>query len=140
MAFPLLRAASFARLACGRNHSTIGCGCQGESRDQSIKNTDRVAALIHDLSCSAKAEHPVNAVGAVITGSSAGACHRAGHFGPDPLADDDRSILSPPPLHPSPQIIEIDLELLGLADFVFDLAMSSGGNSGAGVPAASTMS
>src|SRR5580693_2427643 len=71
MAFPLLRAASFARLACGRNHSTIGCGCQGESRDQSIKNTDRVAALIHDLSCSAKAEHPVNAVGAVITGSSA---------------------------------------------------------------------
>jgi hypothetical protein len=24
-----------------------------------------------------------------ITGSSAGACHRAGHFGPDPLADDD---------------------------------------------------
>ena len=23
------------------------------------------------------------------TGSSAGACHRAGHFGPDPLADDD---------------------------------------------------
>jgi len=27
---------------------------------------------------------------AAITGSSAGACHRAGHFGPDPLADDDR--------------------------------------------------
>ena len=26
---------------------------------------------------------------AAITGSSAGACHRAGHFGPDPLADDD---------------------------------------------------
>jgi hypothetical protein len=25
----------------------------------------------------------------VFTGSSAGACHRAGHFGPDPLADDD---------------------------------------------------
>ena len=25
----------------------------------------------------------------VATGSSAGACHRAGHFGPDPLADDD---------------------------------------------------
>src|SRR5580700_4340645 len=23
------------------------------------------------------------------TGSSAGACHRAGHFGPDPLADED---------------------------------------------------
>src|SRR3984957_15506304 len=28
---------------------------------------------------------------AVTTGSSAGACHRAGHFGPDPLADDDRN-------------------------------------------------
>ena len=26
---------------------------------------------------------------AAITRSSAGACHRAGHFGPDPLADDD---------------------------------------------------
>jgi hypothetical protein len=30
----------------------------------------------------------------VITGSSAGACHRAGHFGPDPLADDDRNFNS----------------------------------------------
>src|SRR5580704_5132406 len=33
--------------------------------------------------------HPVIAAGSVNTGSSAGACHRAGHFGPDPLADDD---------------------------------------------------
>jgi hypothetical protein len=24
------------------------------------------------------------------TGPSAGACHRAGHFGPDPLANDDK--------------------------------------------------
>ena len=30
-----------------------------------------------------------NATSSANTGSSAGACHRAGHFGPDPLADDD---------------------------------------------------
>jgi len=41
----------------------------------------RPTATIPGLSCSAKAEHPVNAAGAVNTGSSAGACHRAGHFG-----------------------------------------------------------
>ena len=56
-------------------------------------------AIILDLSCSAKAEHPVITASAVVaqsdtascvfTGSSAGACHRAGHFGPDPLADAD---------------------------------------------------
>src|ERR1700751_2890836 len=92
LAFPLSIAASCARLTYGRDHSTIGCRCQDESRDQSIENTDRVAAA--DLSCSAKAEHPVDTVAAVITGSSAGACHRAGHFGPDPLADDDRIVLS----------------------------------------------
>src|SRR5580692_1622778 len=38
-----------------------------------------------------------------------------------PLADDDRSVLSPPPLHPPRQVIEIDLELLRLADFVLEL-------------------
>src|SRR5580692_4341307 len=107
LAFPLfLRAASCARFTYGRNHSTIGCRCQGGSRKQSIENTDGVAAA--DLSCSAKAEHPVNTVAAVITGSSA-------------CADDDRIVLSPPPLHPPRQIIEIDLELLGLADFVLEL-------------------
>jgi hypothetical protein len=66
-----------------------------------------LATLILDLSCSAKAEHPVNTVGAVITGSPA-------------CAGDDRVVLSAPPLHPARQIIEIDLELLGLTDFVFE--------------------
>ena len=48
------------------------------------------------LSCSAQAGHPVDANAAdqtqhgAITGSPAGACHRAGHFGPNPLAGNDR--------------------------------------------------
>jgi len=40
----------------------------------------------HTLSSSAKADDPVFDDGSAITGCPAGACHRAGHFGPDPLA------------------------------------------------------
>jgi hypothetical protein len=42
------------------------------------------------LSCPAKAGHPVITAAIAFTGSSAGACHRGGHFGPRPLADDDK--------------------------------------------------
>src|SRR5579862_1959787 len=55
----------------------------------SASPSSRCCGCRSDLSCPAKAGHPVIAGSAVITGSSAGACHRAGHFGPDPMADDD---------------------------------------------------
>src|ERR1700680_2818586 len=53
------------------------------------------------LSSSAKADDPVNTArqdwlgrisitNYMMTGCSAAACHRAGHFGPDPLAEHDR--------------------------------------------------
>src|SRR5580704_17955865 len=62
-------------------HRGNGEACDGaswmESRDKSI------------LSCSATAGHPVITAMNVWTGLSAGTCHRAGYFGPDPLADDD---------------------------------------------------
>jgi lytic murein transglycosylase len=43
------------------------------------------------LSSSAKADDPVITSVSAFTGCPAGACHRAGHFGPDPLAGHDRS-------------------------------------------------
>ena len=56
----------------------------------------RSAWSLH-LSSSANADDPViagvrtRAQSVEITGCSAGACHRAGHFGPDPLAEHDKS-------------------------------------------------
>src|ERR1700736_1388970 len=48
--------------------------------------------------------------GAEGTGSPAGACHRAGHFGPDPLAGDDselRMIMSATRPKPRPGLLDI---------------------------------
>src|SRR6266498_2595790 len=57
------------------------------------------------LSCPAKAGHPVITENLVVTGSPAGACHRAG-LRPDPLAGDDDKEAHGPTKTPSRAILQ----------------------------------